>query len=363
MSAASPLSHRLPGHAISIPRVLIRNQALLVPAELRLATLLFDRMDREERFVPIPDQEWTQFTGLDPRSKEMAIRGLKDKALLKVEGTGAKARYCSDTRGFMRWAADVDRSKKPRTAGRGVTMKPGLKVHPECQSGCAMLRADQLAAEGARETGFVTSNPAGLHLIQTTGTLTPSVPIKESGFAKPVSRVADPEPTQETRRPRHLKRHAKDITPDQTSAPGRVGPVNAGASGSRPAVQNSVQPVAQDRASSFARALARLALCGPHVGIEFLRRLLAAVDARHTGVSDEELTEAISRAAAAKGRYQKSVGLFLETVPDVIGVMRAESAKSPPGVRSGPDRFVPQREDLSPEDQDELDRMMRETPK
>ncbi len=133
MSAAAAIPHRLPGHAITVPRALIRNQALLVPAELRLALLLYDAQDREERYVPLADLEWQRYAGLDPRTKELAIKGLRNKGLLRIEGQGRQARFCTDTRGFMRWASEVDRENmKPRTVGRSTaaTVAPGY-ANPE----------------------------------------------------------------------------------------------------------------------------------------------------------------------------------------------------------------------------------------
>ena len=337
-SAATTLPHRLPGHPVSIPRVLVRNQALLVPAELRFALLLYDRMEREERFVPIADQEWTRYSGLDPRSKELAIKGLKQKGLLLTDGLGERARYCSDTRGFMKWAADADRTKKPRTAGRGVSMKPGAKVHPECAGGCMMLRADNF-----RETGFAVPPPAGLHVVHGPSSITPTVSTKELPFAKPVSRPGDPGTDQNSRRPRHLKRRLaaaeKAIHPELSEAPSRVGAVNAGASGSvhKPAVDNRPRPAADQSkvSASWPLTLARLERCGPSVGVAFLVRLLDVVLVRFSGVTDQELVEAIERAAIPKATYQKSVGLFLETVPDMLAVMRKAANQSPPANTRG----------------------------
>lgn len=344
MSAAASIPHRLPGHPVLIPRVLIHNLALLVPAEERFALLLYARMDREECYVPMSDLEWTRHSGLDPRSKELAIRGLKNKGLLLTEGLGGRARYCTDTRGFMRWASQADRSRKPRTAGRGVTIKPGAKVHPECAGGCMMLRQDCTP----RETGFAAVTPGNsLHVVNETVSVSPAAATKEMPFAKPVSRPDD----DNSRRPRHLKRRlaaAKPKHPAQHEvAPSRLGPVNAGASGSgsKPAGHNRVQPAGpspaeaacmeameqEQAAKAWPLALARLALCRPAVGLDFLIKLLAAVvRCGLSGVTDAELAGALKQAAAHKRNYQQSVGLFLKTVPEMLIAMRRERRDNSP---------------------------------
>lgn len=348
-AAASSMPHRLPGHPVTIPRVLVRNQALLVPAELRLALLLFDRMEREERYVPLADEEWTRYSGLDPRSKELAIKGLKQKGLLLTEGLGQRARYCTDTRGFMRWASVADRTKKPRTAGRGVTPAPKQKIHADCAAGgCSMLRQ----ACGPRETGFVTSpvtvirpaSPQESFDYFASDKITPAVAPKEAEFAKPVSR----NPEADLRRPRHLKRRLaaaqKPIHPPHVAAPSRVGPANSGtvSSDPRPAVQKPVQSAESSGVSAdslelaWPLTLARLAECGPLVGAAFLARLLAVIQSRYSGVTDAELTDAIERAGMSKATYQQSAGLFLKTVPDMLGAMRREH--SPPVIRSPLDK-------------------------
>jgi hypothetical protein len=111
-----------------------------------------------------------------------------------------------------------------------------------------------------------------------------------------------------------------------------------------------------DHAAEISQAwpltLARLALCGPLVDVSFLVRLLAVVQARFAGVTDAELCQAIDLAALPKVKYQKSVGLFLETVPAMLRAMRDGNSKGPPGPEKKPPRVA----GLTEQEQAEEDR-------
>jgi hypothetical protein len=360
VSAAAAVPSRLPGQVVAIPRVFIRNQALLVPAELRFATLLFDRMEGEERFVPMSDKEWTRFSGLDPRSKELAIKGLTTKRLLVVEGKGEKARFSSDVRGFMRWAGEVDRSLKPRTAGRAVTVKKAV-MHPECAgSGCAMLRQNAVTDQ-RYETGFV---KPGLFVLPNPAAQVSCAATNVPEFAKPVSQTSEssaaaPVPVNrgsDTRRPRHLKRRlraqnppAKEFLHPNTEASSRVGPVNAGTSGQegRRVVDPPVSPKsdAEKAAAEWPLTFARLRAVVPGIDALFLLRLLAIVRATYSGVNDAELAAAAEQAWRSKSGYQKGAGLFLDTIPQALAALRArgEARAGPPG-SDGSKTSVPSKE-------------------
>lgn len=121
--------------SFGIPISLARNNSMLTPADIRLSLMVFANPD-----APITDEEWTESSGLDPRMKAMAIKGLREKGL-SVEGKGNGAKYHFDTSVWEAWWRSRPRSEKARTTGRAPTVKakPGMKVHPDCQDQCQRL--------------------------------------------------------------------------------------------------------------------------------------------------------------------------------------------------------------------------------
>jgi len=87
----------------------------------------------------VSDEHWQRWTGLKPRMKEMAIRGLKQKGL-SVSGTGQRARYYFDAEMWERWVRSQSPEQKARTEGRATSPKPGQKIHTDCvKNGCQRL--------------------------------------------------------------------------------------------------------------------------------------------------------------------------------------------------------------------------------
>lgn len=118
---------------------------MLPPAELRLILIAMSRPG-----MPISDEVWEEWTGLDKRMKQMAIKGAMSKGLV-VEWTGIgkkkKATFSFDSRQWESYYVARPRDERGRTAGRSksVTPKPGQQIHQECRDrGCARMCDSQV---------------------------------------------------------------------------------------------------------------------------------------------------------------------------------------------------------------------------
>jgi hypothetical protein len=277
-------------------------------------------------WVSVSDEDWVRYTGMDPKSKANAIRGLKEKKFLRVEGSGAKARYWYDRVAFKAWAKEADHSAKPRTAGRVETKpaKPGQKLHPECADrGCARLceSAPGSVPAGGCETarpgpvlvrpsatGSAVGSVSGPVVIrqneETAKPVKPVVSSKVTRFRKPVSEKSDSALQPET--------GLGSAAAPKTAESGR-GRVSGGGGGGRPP---------SDLVKLWPLSLAELQRTTPGVGAAFLARLLSVVNASTPNVNDADLCDAIKRAWNGKAGYQRGVGLFLETVPEMLQTTR-----------------------------------------
>lgn len=293
--ARIPRAPKLTIGYVQVPRSLVENQALLTPAELRFALIVLRRPDQT-----VSDQNWANWTGLDPRSKENAIRGLRSKCLT-IDGRGDKAKYRFDRGQWPKFVTEASHAAlKPRTAGRGVDAKKGTKVHPQCrENGCAMLNAEQRQSE----LSLVPPSPNAKPVSQSEGA-------HESGAglsASPASGLVKLS-TQTDKSSLLASENAKRV--------------------SRNSGRDPVELI-------WAKALAALQAIFPLCGVAFLVRLVSVVTALFANVSDSELAKAIEFAWAHKSRYQKGEGLFLFTVPTAITALR-KLPESPP-VNTGPD--------------------------
>jgi hypothetical protein len=143
MSAAATAAVTITQGYSQVPNSFIENQWLFTAAERSMLLAVMRRQNNNGgRSITIPDETWTRWTGLEPRTKEAAIAGLRNKGLVVV-GRGDSARYNfarDQWERFIRNKAATE-SYKPRTAGRGVNPEPGAKIHPECRAGgCRKLQ-------------------------------------------------------------------------------------------------------------------------------------------------------------------------------------------------------------------------------
>jgi hypothetical protein len=127
---------RLPYNYTTVPNSLVENQLMFTPAELRFALMALQWAAGRT----ITDEVWEQTTGLDPRMKQMAIKGLREKGL-HVTGEGKRAKYKFEVHAWEAWYKSRPARERARTMGRAKTVsaKPGMQVHPDCSVRCQRL--------------------------------------------------------------------------------------------------------------------------------------------------------------------------------------------------------------------------------
>jgi hypothetical protein len=293
-AAAHPArSPRLTRGWVELPVSLVENQALLTPAELRFALIVLRRPDQT-----VSDANWQRWTGLDPRSKENAVRGLRAKCV-QVNGRGNAAKYRFDGTLWPKFVTESARGAalKARTAGRGVDAKKGAKVHPHCrETGCALLNAAVPPPDQQTELSLVPPS-TNAKLVSRSGEAPAS-----SAAGKPAAPGLVNVTLESEKRALLASENAKRVSRNGASDPAE---------------------------QIWAKALAALQSIFPLVGLAFLVRLVSVVRAVFADVTDSELAEAISFAWRQKRRYQVSEGLFIWTVPNALAALR-RLPKSPP---------------------------------
>ena len=300
---------------------LVENQSLLTPAELRLGMCIVRRGGHREG-VTVSDHVWRNWTGLDPRSKELAAKGLQKKCF-HVQGRGDKARFSFARPEWNDFVRQASRDHKPRTEGRRVDPRPGQKLHQDCRErGCAMLMAE--------------NPPGALSLVSPASNAKPvsqDLPEREAGAIAGLDG-----------KPSGSEQRAGCQAPRQTSinspAPaGRDTPVSSIPStlNAKPVSQGDYNPPPAE--TEWVKTLLALRSAFPLVGLPFLARLLAVVQALFSNLTDHELAVSIRRAWDAYSKSQKSAGLFLQTVPQALYAARrqagatAQHRKIPDGLR------------------------------
>ena len=120
----------------AVPNSIVENQIHFTPAELRLALMTLQWAGGRT----ITDEVWEQTTGLDPRMKQMAIKGLEQKGLHRT-GEGKRAKYKFEVHAWEAWYRSRPARERARTMGRAksVSAKPGMQVHPDCRERCQRL--------------------------------------------------------------------------------------------------------------------------------------------------------------------------------------------------------------------------------
>ncbi|HTB10980.1 MAG TPA: DnaA N-terminal domain-containing protein [Bryobacteraceae bacterium] len=276
MSAAPAYSSQqvhIPGGWFHCPNAIVDNVAKLTPAEAFLALVAFQNGKNGEA-APVDDEIWVRKTGMTAQSRRNAEKGLIQHRLLDKSGR----RY--DVRGFIGWARHANPSEK-RTVGRGPS-KPVAppKLHPECESGCAL-----------------TENRASLVSIGSEEKTKPVLPSVQDD----VQRGA-----------------ATAETPVIGAAPS--GPVVDSADSPTPHVEPEVK---------WAKTLAAMRSGFTTAGVDLLMRLLTLLWslADFKGVSDYVLASAVTRSYAENRRRMESPVLLLKLVPAVLATWRAEGKR------------------------------------
>jgi hypothetical protein len=275
-----------------IPNSLIENQGLLTRGEFGFALIVIRRGGVGNN-VPVSDRNWENWTGLSPRLKEYSIAGLRKKGCLNVTGHGEQAKFSFERREFLdgdeqhsgwdKFVMSAVPAHRPRTEGRRATpvaAKAGAMVHPACRAnGCAMLAAEAVQP--------VAQNPGGLcskARSVTTGLKTLTV-LPATSIAQPVAQM----------------------------------------------VTDAAEQV-------WAKTLLSLRCLFPWVGVAFLVRLVVICRAVFHDLQDDELSQAVTVAYDRKRNIQKSEGLFIHTVPEILAAIRKRPKPpepAPPLDRSG----------------------------
>lgn len=288
-SDASPVVETLKAY-----NELVEHRYLFTPAEFTLGMCVVHRgghraiKSGKATDGVISDKTWENWTGLDPRSKELATRGLVKKGF-RIEGRGSRSRFIFSDKDWAEYVEQAHEARRaetlerPRTEGRRVDPKPQQKIHPECrESGCALLRRDSISLVPATQD------------------------------AKPVSHSAGSDDGK------------------RDSASKQIIPL--------PAIKNAkrVSQTAGDLAQLWGATLAALREYFPLVGLAFLARLLAAIAGMFAGLTDSELAQAVHFAWKNKSGRQQSEGLFILTIPEAIQALRRRPNKAAAGERGAP---------------------------
>jgi len=263
--AYSPAPERrsVEGGWAAIPNVLIQNAKHLTYAEFLFACIVARRADQDGL---VTDAMWQEWTGMTPKSRENAERGLRAHKLVIGDKPN---RYGLDVRSFSGWARHANPADR-RTAGRGPSAPPvDVRLHRECKNQCAMAagRAQLIpldATEVAKQVSSVSSVEAS----------------RENGASKPQGRRVDP------------------------PAPHFLGE-EAGWSKTLEAMR-----------SAFATA-----------GTALLMRLVAIVLALFPDVTDSELAAAVGVVIRERGASMRGPALFLDVVPEALANLRRIRAK------------------------------------
>jgi hypothetical protein len=248
-----------------IPNSIIENQAMLTPAELALALIVLRRGENT-----VSDKNWVDWTGKDPRMKEYAIRGLKDKGCLHVRGRGQRAKYYFERDKWDFLVRSRPRHERARTLGRSrsVTAKTGMQVHQECRErGCARLCESQV------------------------------IPFPTTEVAKPVSQR------------------------EWAAPPGEAVKLPPTPGADAPKVEPSPPPK-----GGWELTLSAIRQYFPHVGPEFVEKLrLECIIKGQKQFTDAKLAAAVHEARKAR-RNQQTEGLFLLTVPAYLATVISTGA-------------------------------------
>jgi len=118
---------------------IIENQRVLTSTEFRLAMILLKRGAHREE-VSLSQKTWQEWTGMDVKSRDLAIRGLTKKGF-HSEGRGDRARFRFDRGAWATTCRTADKSFRPKVEQKRQPAKPGQMIHPECRErGCYMAR-------------------------------------------------------------------------------------------------------------------------------------------------------------------------------------------------------------------------------
>jgi hypothetical protein len=308
---------------------LTEDQSLLTPAELRLALILV-RRGAHRQDVSVSAENWKRWTGLDPKSRDLAIRGLTKKCF-RVTGRGDKARFRFQFDEWKAFVRQADRTSRPHVQQKRVPAKPNQMIHPECrEQGCFLARqtedANLVSIDAATQNRKPVSNFAIVSPMEdvcptknsTTSAMTMTTKTKTIATAT-TNQVKIADCTQATTA---VSRGAASSPAPSTAkiAPSLMSEKPSIATQNRKPVSNF--PISSP--AQWPLTMSAMFERSPTAGPEFLCRLLAAVQVKTPEIADSDLSAALR---AATKRNQHSEGLWLKTVPVAIENLKREREK------------------------------------
>jgi hypothetical protein len=145
MSASAQYS---PGYSRAVAqleafRALIMQSKFLTPSEMLLSLIAVNR--DVDQAVSVSVRNWTDWTGLSAKSRELAIRGLQKKSF-DVQGRGDGTLIRFNKKAWEDYCRTADRTSRPHVEQKRAPAKPGQMIHPECRkSGCYMARQAEVS--------------------------------------------------------------------------------------------------------------------------------------------------------------------------------------------------------------------------
>lgn len=187
-------------------------QGTLTPAELRLALILVRRGAHRES-VNVSARNWEDWTWLNSKSRELAIRGLQRKGF-HVEGRGDRAKFRFDTSEWRTYCRQADRTAKPHVDQKRAPAKPGQMIHPECRErGCFMARQ-------AEESNLISIDAATPNRKQVSDfaldSLDQTIPHNQANGVGSSSGSVRTDSLSEQTEGRQALRNDREISPDST---------------------------------------------------------------------------------------------------------------------------------------------------
>jgi hypothetical protein len=153
------------GNWTKVPNRFLDCLHMFTPAETALALIVL----RNRGNYPISDSHWEKWTGYSDRHKQNAIKGLASQEFFEVVGSGNSARYKPT---LEKWSRHITNHPpapgKPRTAGRGPTVKtPVAAAHPCCiENGCQLTKRDEVSGQPTSVSGEPEKSVSPLVLIK-----------------------------------------------------------------------------------------------------------------------------------------------------------------------------------------------------
>lgn len=318
--------------------------------------------------IDVSSRNWQEWTGLDPKSRDLAIRGLTKKGFF-VSGRGDKAKFRFDLRAWEAFYRTTEKKSRPHVQQKRTPAKPGQMIHPECrEQGCFLARQTEqnnlISIDVARPTAALESASIAEQLGSGPyPVIEESLPLLDLGTGSAVSigtsaavgRAATNQETlcqttnlknsKMTKKSTSATTRTKKSTISATSAEpisataknttptaliGKTTKTNKGGDpksdrgrisrGGTSTTENILTP-ASASPDAWPLTFTVMTKRFPAIDSDFLARLIRIVP---SGATDEEVAGAVKAATVPN---QKTAGLWLTTVPATLANLRREAKK------------------------------------